>query len=49
LTLVLYGYEAWSLTLRQEHIVSESVSEQGVERNTWAQERLSDRRLDKTV
>jgi hypothetical protein len=47
LPVVLYGCETWCLTLREEH--TEGDWEQGVEENIWTEERLSDRRLEKTA
>jgi hypothetical protein len=41
LSVVLYGYETWSLML------NEGVWEQGAEENIWTEERWSDRRLRK--
>jgi hypothetical protein len=46
--MVLYGYEAWSLTLREEHRLRVFL-EQSAEENIWTKERESDRRLEKTA
>jgi hypothetical protein len=43
LTVVLYEYETWSLTLR------EGIWEQGSEENIWAEEGLGKETLQKTA
>jgi hypothetical protein len=45
LSMVLYGCETWSLTLRQE----KRLREQGAEENIWTEERRSDKKLEKTA
>jgi hypothetical protein len=45
--VVLYGCETWSVTLREEQRLK--VFENRVLRRIWTEERLSDRRLEKTT
>jgi hypothetical protein len=48
LSVVLYGCEASSLTIKEEHRLRVLV-EQGAEENIWAEERRSDGRLERTT
>jgi hypothetical protein len=44
LTVILYGYETWSLTLRKEQ--RQRVWEQGTKENIWTEEGLNNRILE---
>jgi hypothetical protein len=48
LSVVLYGCETWSLTLREEHKLR-GFYEQGVEENIWTKEEWSDGRVEKAA
>jgi hypothetical protein len=47
LPVVLYGYETWSLTVREEHKLR--VFENGVEENIWTKEGWSDGRVEEAA
>jgi hypothetical protein len=50
LPVTLYGHKTWSLTLEEEHGLRVFENrEQDAEENTWTEERLSDRRLEKNA
>jgi hypothetical protein len=48
LSVVLYECETWSLTLREEHRV-ECVLKHGANEDIWTEEKLGDRRVEKTA